>query len=293
MEKDEIIIRRSDLIKRNARVKRVCTLVFVLGAIVGILLGSIAFGTLTNDKVSKVTEEKDIEISKLKRQIQTLRGTSADGATDEDSEDSEGGNRPVTAEDMRGADWSTFLINSDHRLDTSYVPDLGTIETDRQVDARIVEAATAMLAQGRSEGLNLYVYSAYRDPATQEEVFNNSVGERMNSGQTLIQAYQATCEQVALPGESEHASGLALDIGAPGYDDLDERQNDTAEAKWLIEHCADYGFILRYPPEKADITGILYEPWHFRYVGVELAKELTERGITLEEYHLEQHQEQN
>ncbi len=87
-----------------------------------------------------------------------------------------------------------------------------------------------------------------------------------------------------MPGYSEHATGLSLDITSEDYQNLDEKQADTAESKWLAENCYKYGFILRYPPEKADITGIIYEPWHYRYVGKEAAKEIKEKGITLEEY---------
>jgi D-alanyl-D-alanine carboxypeptidase len=98
------------------------------------------------------------------------------------------------------------------------------------------------------------------------------------------EAYEETALNVALPGKSEHALGLALDLISNQYSELDEKQQTTAEAKWLAENCYKYGFILRYPPEKTNITGIVYEPWHYRYVGEEHAAKITERGITLEEY---------
>ena len=89
---------------------------------------------------------------------------------------------------------------------------------------------------------------------------------------------------VALPGTSEHGLGLALDLISNQYSELDEKQAETKEAKWLEENCYKYGFILRYPPEKTAETGIIYEPWHYRYVGQEAAKEIMESGVTLEEY---------
>ena len=88
----------------------------------------------------------------------------------------------------------------------------------------------------------------------------------------------------AIPGTSEHATGLAVDIMSTKYGELDEKQGDTEEQKWLMEHCSEYGFVLRFPQDKSDITGIVYEPWHYRYVGVDAAKEMTENGLTLEEY---------
>jgi len=97
-------------------------------------------------------------------------------------------------------------------------------------------------------------------------------------------AYQETVLKIAEPGESEHALGLALDLISNQYTELDKRQETTKEAKWLAENCHKYGFILRYPPEKTEITGIIYEPWHYRYVGEEHAKKIYELGVTLEEY---------
>ena len=89
---------------------------------------------------------------------------------------------------------------------------------------------------------------------------------------------------IAVPGASEHQVGLALDIVCSTYYRLDEAFGDTEAGKWLAENSYQYGFILRYPKDKEEITGIEYEPWHFRYVGKEAAKEMTEQKLTLEEY---------
>mgnify|MGYP001045035753 CR=1 FL=1 len=91
-------------------------------------------------------------------------------------------------------------------------------------------------------------------------------------------------KSVAVPGTSEHATGLAVDIISGQYTGLDDKQGDTAEQEWLMAHCQEYGFILRFPKDKSNVTGIVYEPWHYRYVGKEAAKKITEQGITLEEY---------
>ena len=93
-----------------------------------------------------------------------------------------------------------------------------------------------------------------------------------------------TKDSTAFPGRSEHNIGLAVDIVSSTYTQLDQKQETTPEAKWLAENCYKYGFILRYPNGKTDITGIIYEPWHYRYVGVEDATKITELGVTLEEY---------
>ena len=89
---------------------------------------------------------------------------------------------------------------------------------------------------------------------------------------------------MAIPGTSEHGLGLAVDLISNQYTELDDEQANTAEAKWLKENCHRFGFILRYPPEKTEETGIIFEPWHYRYVGVEDATKIMEQGVTLETY---------
>jgi hypothetical protein len=126
--------------------------------------------------------------------------------------------------------------------------------------------------------------SAYRSVDYQEKVFGDSMKKRVKEGLGYWDAYLETSKNVAIPGTSEHGLGLALDLISNDYEELDEKQQETPEAKWLAENCYKYGFILRYPPEKTHITGINYEPWHYRYVGEEHAKKIMDLGITLEEY---------
>ena len=106
----------------------------------------------------------------------------------------------------------------------------------------------------------------------------------MARGYSYERAYEEVAKETMPPGCSEHSTGLAFDIVALDYQMLDAGQERTEENIWLREHCAEYGFILRYPKDKEDITQISYESWHFRYVGEKAAKEIMERGITLEEY---------
>ena len=106
----------------------------------------------------------------------------------------------------------------------------------------------------------------------------------MAAGYDAEEADQKAATVVARPGTSEHELGLAVDIVDASYQQLDERQKSTPVQQWLMEHCWEYGFILRYPDGKSDLTGIIYEPWHYRYVGVETAQALRESGQCLEEY---------
>ncbi len=182
-------------------------------------------------------------------------------------------------------DWCLALISESNPLDTDYVPpSLTRIDDSHSVDSRIAESLQQMLADGRAKGLDMYVTSAYRTLSTQTALFNNGVLTRMRAGMTPLEAYNNAKQSIALPGTSEHAAGIAVDIIASQYTELDERQADTPEQQWLMAHCWEYGFILRYPQDSISVTGITYEPWHYRYVGRNAAEEITKRGITLEEY---------
>lgn len=180
--------------------------------------------------------------------------------------------------------WYLVLVNNKNPMKDGYVPELTELEPDYSVDSRIAKAAKQMLQDAEDAGLHILICSAYRSVERQEQVFNESLEERLDRGMDYWDAFADNRLSVAEPGTSEHALGLALDLISNQYTELDEGQEQTKEAKWLKENCHKYGFILRYPPEKTDITGIIYEPWHYRYVGVEDATKIMELGITLEEY---------
>jgi D-alanyl-D-alanine carboxypeptidase len=110
------------------------------------------------------------------------------------------------------------------------------------------------------------------------------INSYLDDGYSYDEAYARSVQIVAVPGTSEHHLGLALDIVDSSYTKLNHQQAKMPTQKWLMEHCWEYGFILRYPADKSDSTGIIYEPWHYRYVGVDVARELQESGLTLEEY---------
>lgn len=188
--------------------------------------------------------------------------------------------------------WNLVLVNGTHLMEEGYVPELTEFEPGHSVDTRIANAVRKMLADAEEEGLKIQVCSAYRSVKRQGQVFGDSMKERVKSGMGYWEAYEETALNVALPGTSEHALGLALDLISEDYTELDEGQRNTQEAKWLEKNCWKYGFILRYPPEKTNLTGITYEPWHFRYVGEEHAKKIMEQGVCLEEYLLQYNQTQ-
>ena len=190
----------------------------------------------------------------------------------------------TTAAQQTEADWRLLLVNPWNALPEDYEVELATLSNGLQVDARIYDDLNDMLTDCRAAGLSPIVCSAYRTQATQTRLYRNKVARVRASGVPEDQVEAEAARWVAKPGTSEHQTGLALDIVAASYQILDEKQEDTAEQQWLMENSWKYGFILRYPSEKSDVTGIGYEPWHYRYVGKAAAAEIHHTGVCLEEY---------
>lgn len=174
-----------------------------------------------------------------------------------------------------------LLVNPTNKLPEGYKADVEVIGNgcSYSYDRRAVVAYRDMAAAAKADGVTLTPVSAYRSNEKQTTNFNNKIKEFENLGYTAQQAYAATAQLIAVPGTSEHELGLAIDLNS-----LETSFENTKTFTWLIEHCADYGFILRYPKDKTEITDISYEPWHYRYVGSNHARPIMEQGICLEEY---------
>ncbi len=181
-------------------------------------------------------------------------------------------------------DWNLILVNKQHPIPEDYTFTLGNITGYLKCDERIIPDLMEMLKQAKNDGISLEICSPYRTHVHQVELFQKKINRFMNRGYSYLEAYRLSSQAVTVPGSSEHEIGLALDIYAPDYKQLNAGFGDTEEGKWLAAHCAEYGFILRYPLGKEEITGIEFEPWHFRYVGKAAAKIITENEITLEEF---------
>jgi D-alanyl-D-alanine carboxypeptidase len=149
------------------------------------------------------------------------------------------------------------------------------------LDSRIVDKFNAMCQAALNDGVSLISVTAYRTYSYQNTLYNNRVNRCMNENSNLSreEAKKIAATIVALPGTSEHHLGLAVDINS-----VEETFENTKAFRWLQENAADYGFIMRYPKDKQNITKIIYEPWHYRYVGVEHAKEMLRLDMCMEEY---------
>lgn len=181
------------------------------------------------------------------------------------------------------------LVNPWNKLPEDYEPELEEIpqadtEDPLYVDVRCAEALKQMMADCEEGGGHPYICSAYRSLDKQKFLFNNKIRRLVLEGVDPDEAPDIAAMSVAKPNTSEHQLGLAVDIIDFFYTNLDSRQEQTATQQWLMENSWRYGFILRYPNGSSDITGIIYEPWHYRYVGEEAAAEIYELGVTLEEY---------
>lgn len=181
-------------------------------------------------------------------------------------------------------DWRLVLVNKQHPIPDDYTFELGVIKGAMKCDVRILDDLLEMLQAAKKDGVNLVICSPYRDMERQEMLFNRKIDRYMQKNMSYLEAYQLAGQAVTVPGASEHQIGLALDIVCDTYMTLDEKFGENEAGKWLEANCAEFGFILRYPKDKEYITGIEYEPWHFRYVGEDAAGVIMDKGITLEEF---------
>ncbi len=186
-------------------------------------------------------------------------------------------------------DYRLVLVNKEYVMPGEFpnLP-LKDIGDGYRVHAEMYDALVAMMDDARAAGLPLYIVSGYRPIERSRILYENKVQEYLNAGYSEEEARTEAGMWIAPPGTSEHATGLAADLISADYytklPDLLPEFEEFEEAKWMKEHCAEYGFILRFPKGKEDITQVVFEPWHFRYVGKEAAAAIMEADITLEEY---------
>lgn len=194
-------------------------------------------------------------------------------------------------EDAHASDWNLILVNNDHPVPENYDEQVTMVpaENGLLMDERIFENWDAWNTVAQEAGYGLVLVSAYRSVDLQQSLFDDSYQQNLARGYSEEEAREKTMEYLTIPGSSEHHTGLALDIvdtdwAAQTDDPLVPEYDQHPSQHFLVDTMTDYGFILRYPKGKEDITGIQYESWHFRYVGKENARFITEHDLTLEEY---------
>ena len=259
----------------------------ILALLLLFILAGLAIGFAVTEK-RKPAEPTTNAVSEVETEPQTEPPTEAQTAAPEPTTakappvslpQSADGN-PVTVS-PDGDNWELTLVNLQYRLPEDYKPTLqAAVEgSSVQLDARVAPFYAEMYAAAKADGCTLTPYSGYRTFARQQENFDRKVAYYVSQGLSEAEATAQTQTRILPAGASEHNMGFAMDIVSASADFI-----STKEFSWLSAHAHEYGFILRYPENKTEITGVMYEPWHWRFVGKEAAAEMQKSGHCLEEY---------
>ena len=193
---------------------------------------------------------------------------------------------PAASTSVDFTDARMILVNNNMGLPEGYTVETQTADesTGKQLQTEAAQSFAAMQAAAKLDGVSLILQSGYRSVEYQQGLFNQQVEKIIKTGENEEEAIIKAQEVVAKPGHSEHSTGYAADILTDSYRVMDSGFAETDAYTWLTEHAAEYGFIERYPKDKKPITGITFEPWHWRYVGAENAAEIKKTGRCLEEF---------
>ncbi|GAA0480720.1 LD-carboxypeptidase LdcB [Alkalibacterium sp. s-m-22] len=248
----------------------------------------------SEEELGEIVEEMPQEETKDNDEAEINDGENnetEEGTQFEEDEDVESDEPVITIdmeEDLLDPDSIKVLVNKQYALPEDYSPDdlvpldLPTVFDDPNLTnmrERAAQALREMFYSANDEGIVLYARSGYRSYQTQTQLFDRYVDR---------DGLEAANRYSARPGESEHQTGLAIDVTSESVNfKLTERFGETPEGLWVEEHAHEFGYIIRYPEGKEEITGYQYEPWHLRYLGEELAGDIAESGLTYEEYLLE------
>ena len=183
--------------------------------------------------------------------------------------------------DIDSVEWNLIVVNMEREIPQGYDPETKEVlDSGYELDARVTPYYEEMYRAGKKDGVTLTPFSGHRSYERQRINYNNLTETYMSRyGIGRKEAAEKAAKVILPPGTSEHNIGIAMDI-CNTYDSF----ANSAEYAWLMENAHKYGFILRYPKEKEDVTGIVYEPWHWRFVGVEYAEKIKNSGLCLEEY---------
>ena len=230
-------------------------------------------------------EEKITAVQTTKEPTTAKKPTSGEiNVPESDYEYAYAGFNPSTAV-INSEKWYLLLVNRNYILPEDFTVKTTAVKGGGQsLDYRVTPHYDKMVAAAEADGISLIPVSGYRSVERQRTNFERKIKLYMDKGYSKAEATRLASEIVLMPSTSEHNAGLAMDFGTNGNYTLDENFAKTEAFKWLSENAADYGFILRYPEDAQDITMVTYEPWHWRYVGVENAKKIKASGLTLEEY---------
>ena len=285
---------------------KIAIITFGIGVVISVIVTSIVFTSIHRGEIRELEEEFNLARSQMavnEDEFEEEIVEEIDVEEEEEDSTAQTGRRisvEIVPEILAGGivtqllasddeHWYLKLVNQEHSMDADFEPVLEELIPGHFLDYRVVPYALEMLESANNAGMDLIIVSSYRSYADQIALFNAEMNRWAANGYGPYRAFMGTRTRVAFPGQSEHALGLALDIVSGDNHNLDESQSLTPENQWLRENSWRYGFVQRYLEDKIHITGIIYEPWHFRFVGRETARRMWEENLVLEEYLLERH----
>ena len=275
-------------VKNKTALLSVCLL--VLSLLSGIGIQAVLYADRLNASRAQAASAAEIFISDAKDRKNTLQ----DGEEKfQESLETNSDMKAERTEELKKLDL-LMLVNPWNKIPEGYTPELAYVDefapelsytnAGEMMDVRCAESLARMMQDCVAAGNIPYICSAYRPHEKQIMLFENKISRVIGEGYSPEEAPEIAAMAVAVPGTSEHELGLSTDIIDADYPYLTSQQEQMPTQIWLMENSWKYGFILRYPNGTSDITGIIYEPWHYRYVGNEFAEEIHNLGITLEEY---------
>ena len=251
-------------------------------ALVGLLGVGTAAGIFLSDR-SQQQEPPSADVQQEEKEEAPVESSSQ---KEEQGQSSQETKQQQLAEEFakEKEEYYLLLANAENPLPQDWSIQTEEVQNGYEMDKRAAPAMREMIQAAKEDGVELMLCSAYRSVEKQQQLFDRSQQAYMAQGMSEEEAYAKTATETAIPGTSEHQTGLAAAIVTPTYQMLDAGFADTPAGQWLSEHAAEYGFVLRYPQDKQEVTGIIYESWHYRFVGKTHAKLMKESGLCLEEY---------
>lgn len=251
-------------------------------ALIGLLGVGTAAGIFLSDRIQQ-QEPPSADVQQEEKEEAPVESSSQKEEQEQSSQETK---QQQLAEEFakEKEEYYLLLANAENPLPQDWSIQTEEVQNGYEMDKRAAPAMREMIQAAKEDGVELMLCSAYRSVEKQQQLFDRSQQAYMAQGMSEEEAYAKTATETAIPGTSEHQTGLAADIVTPTYQMLDAGFADTPAGQWLSEHAAEYGFVLRYPQDKQEVTGIIYESWHYRFVGKTHAKLMKESGLCLEEY---------
>lgn len=250
------------------------------------LIGLLGVGTAAGIFLSDRSQEQEPPSADIQQEEKEEAPVESSSQKEEQEQSSQETKQQQLAEEFakEKEEYYLLLANAENPLPQDWSIQTEEVQNGYEMDKRAAPAMREMIQAAKEDGVELMLCSAYRSVEKQQQLFDRSQQAYMAQGMSEEEAYAKTATETAIPGTSEHQTGLAADIVTPTYQMLDAGFADTPAGQWLSEHAAEYGFVLRYPQDKQEVTGIIYESWHYRFVGKTHAKLMKESGLCLEEY---------